>query len=94
MHETYGYVRVSTKEQNEDRQRIAMREANVPEKNIFMDKQSGKDFDRPQYKKLVKSCAEMICSTSRVLTAWDVITKRSRTSGASSRKRNALTSLC
>ncbi|MCD7832947.1 MAG: recombinase family protein [Lachnospiraceae bacterium] len=54
MPETYGYVRVSTKEQNEDRQIIAMQEANVPEKNIFMDKQSGKDFDRPQYKKLVK----------------------------------------
>ncbi|MCC8045718.1 MAG: recombinase family protein [Clostridiales bacterium] len=54
MPKTYGYVRVSTKEQNEDRQIIAMQEANVPEKNIYLDKQSGKDFDRPQYKKLVK----------------------------------------
>ena len=48
----YGYMRVSSKEQNEDRQRIAMKEAGVPEKNIYMDKQSGKDFERPQYKKL------------------------------------------
>ena len=51
---TYGYIRVSTKEQNEDRQLIALREMSVPEQNIFMDKQSGKDFQRPQYKKLVR----------------------------------------
>lgn len=50
----YGYVRCSSIDQNEDRQVIALREAAVPEKNIFMDKQSGKDFDRPNYKKLVK----------------------------------------
>ena len=50
----YGYIRVSSTDQNEDRQLIAMQEANVPEKNIYMDKQSGKDFNRPQYKKLVK----------------------------------------
>lgn len=50
----YGYVRCSSTDQNEDRQMIALREAAVPEKNIFMDKQSGKDFDRPNYKKLVK----------------------------------------
>ena len=51
---TYGYIRVSTREQNEDRQLIALREMSVPEQNIFVDKQSGKDFNRPQYKKLVK----------------------------------------
>ena len=52
---TYGYVRVSSTEQNEDRQRIALVEGKcVAEKNIYMDKQSGKDFERPQYKKLVK----------------------------------------
>ncbi len=50
----YGYVRVSTKEQNEDRQMIAMYKAGVPPDNIFLDKQSGKDFARPQYKKLVR----------------------------------------
>ena len=50
----YGYIRVSTREQNEDRQLIALREIGVPEKNIFLDKQSGKDFNRPQYKKLLR----------------------------------------
>ncbi|MCI9120690.1 MAG: recombinase family protein [Oscillibacter sp.] len=54
MSNIYGYIRVSTREQNEDRQLIALREMSVPEKNIFLDKQSGKDFDRPQYTKLVK----------------------------------------
>ena len=50
----YGYMRVSSREQNEDRQRIALLEMGVPEKNIFMDKLSGKNFERPQYKKLIK----------------------------------------
>lgn len=50
----YGYVRVSSTDQNEERQMIALREAGVHEKNIFMDKQSGKDFDRPNYKNLEK----------------------------------------
>lgn len=50
----YGYVRVSSTDQNEDRQMIALRDADVSEKNIFMDKQSGKDFNRPNYKKLVR----------------------------------------
>lgn len=49
----YGYVRVSSTDQNEDRQLIALREQGVEEKNIFIDKQSGKDFERPNYKKLV-----------------------------------------
>lgn len=51
---TYGYIRVSSTDQNEDRQLLAMQDKQVPQKNIFIDKQSGKDFDRPQYKKLVK----------------------------------------
>ncbi|WP_201754777.1 recombinase family protein [Pseudoflavonifractor sp. 60] len=51
---TYGYIRVSTREQNEDRQLIALREMSIPEGRIFMDKQSGKDFNRPQYKKLIR----------------------------------------
>ena len=50
----YGYIRVSTREQNEDRQLIALREMAVPEGNIYLDKQSGKDFLRPQYKRLVR----------------------------------------
>ena len=49
----YGYVRVSSTDQNEDRQLIALRAQGVDEKNIFIDKQSGKDFERPNYKKLV-----------------------------------------
>ena len=54
----YGYMRVSSKEQNEERQRIALLEEKVPEKNIYMDKLSGKDFERPQYKKLLKKLDE------------------------------------
>ena len=46
----YGYMRVSTREQNEDRQRVALLAAGVPERNLFMDKLSGKDFERPEYK--------------------------------------------
>ena len=51
---TYGYVRVSSIDQNEDRQYIAMQNLNIPEEQILMDKQSGKDFDRPAYKKLTQ----------------------------------------
>ena len=54
MENTYGYIRVSTREQNEDRQLIALREMHIAESNIFIDKQSGKDFNRPQYKRLVR----------------------------------------
>ena len=54
MGKVYGYVRVSSIDQNEDRQIIVMDENNVPKGNIYIDKQSGKDFERPQYKKLVK----------------------------------------
>ena len=50
----YGYIRVSTKEQKEDRQRIAMNNYGIPDSNIILDKQSGKDFDRPGFKRLMK----------------------------------------
>ena len=50
----YGYVRFISKDQNEDRQMIALKEVGVPEKKIYADKQSGKDFDRPQYKRLLR----------------------------------------
>ena len=52
--ETYGYVRVSSKDQNEDRQLIAIRELNVEPDHVFIDKQSGKDFCRPEYLKLME----------------------------------------
>ncbi len=54
----YGYIRVSTREQNEDRQRLALLAAGVPKNHIYMDKQSGKDFERPQYQNLLKKLGE------------------------------------
>ena len=54
MGNVYGYVRVSSIDQNEDRQLVVMDENNVPKGNVYIDKQLGKDFERPQYKKLVK----------------------------------------
>ena len=53
--DTYGYVRVSTKEQNENRQMAAMREFGVEESRIILDKQSGKDFQRPGYQRLIQT---------------------------------------
>lgn len=50
----YGYIRVSSIDQNEGRQLIALYEKGVPQKNIYIDKQSGKDFDRPKYKRLIR----------------------------------------
>ena len=83
---TYGYVRVSTQEQNEARQLIALREAAVPEKNIYMDKQSGKDFNRPAYQQMMKKLKRgdllIIKSIDRlgrnyeeILEQWRTITK-------------------
>ena len=54
MQKIYGYVRVSTREQNADRQLAAMREMKVPKERIFLDRISGKDFDRPAYQRLLK----------------------------------------
>ena len=82
----YGYIRVSTREQNEDRQLIALKEYNISEKNIFMDKQSGKDFNRKQYKRLLKHIKEndviIVKSIDRlgrnyeeIIEQWRYITK-------------------
>ena len=54
MGKVYGYVRVSSTDQNEDRQMIALSEVKVADETIFIDKQSGKDFERPQYKRMIK----------------------------------------
>lgn len=54
MSKIYGYARVSSSDQNEDRQLIALRGLGVPERNLFIDKQSGKDFERPAYRKLLR----------------------------------------
>ena len=85
----YGYIRVSTKEQNEDRQKIALREFSVPEENTYMDKLSGKDFNRPHYRKLlkklragdilvVKSIDRLGRNYDEILTQWRIITKEKR----------------
>ena len=82
----YGYIRVSTREQNEDRQVIALHEVGVPEKNIYMDKQSGKDFNRSQYKKLLRKMKkdDLLCIKSidrlgrnyeEILAQWRILTK-------------------
>ena len=82
----YGYIRVSTREQNEDRQVIALREVGVPERNVYIDKQSGKDFKRPQYKKLlrkmkkddllyIKSIDRLGRNYAEILEQWRMLTK-------------------
>ncbi len=82
----YGNIRVSTREQNEDRQVIALREADVPEQNIFMDRQSGRDFKRPQYRKLlrkmkkddllfIKSIDRLGRNYAEILEQWRILTR-------------------
>ena len=84
---TYGYIRVSSHDQNEDRQRIALHEVGVPDENVYMDKQSGKDFERPQYKKLLRKMKrdDLLCIKSidrlgrnyaEILEQWRVLTKQ------------------
>ena len=68
MSNIYGYIRVSSKDQNEDRQLIALNEVGVERKNVYLDKKSGKDFDRPQYKKLLRKLKKEILQQWRVLT--------------------------
>ena len=86
MSNTYGYIRVSTREQNEGRQLIALHEAGVTKKNIYMDKQSGKDFERPQYRRLlrklkkddllyVRSIDRLGRNYEEILEQWRIITK-------------------
>lgn len=82
----YGYIRVSTREQNEDRQLIALGDAGVTPDHLYLDKQSGKDFNRPQYKRLLKKLKKddllYIKSIDRlgrdyeeILEQWRVLTK-------------------
>ena len=85
----YGYVRVSSRDQNEDRQMIAMQDFGVEKKQIYLDKQSGKDFERPQYQKLLKKLKSgdtlVIKSIDRlgrnydeILVQWRTITKQKK----------------
>ena len=84
---TYGYMRVSSKEQNEERQRIAMHTFGIPDNAIYLDKLSGKNFDRPQYKRLirklkkddvfvVKSIDRLGRNYDEILEQWRLITKQ------------------
>lgn len=84
MSAVYAYVRVSSTDQNEDRQMIAMRKKKVPARNIFIDKQSGKDFNRPQYQALVKKLkpGDLVYIHSIVLIALAETMKRSKHNGA------------
>lgn len=86
MGNVYGYIRVSSRGQNEDRQLIALKEVGISEKNIYLDKQSGKDFNRPKYKRLlrklkkddllyIKSIDRLGRNYEEILEQWRVLTK-------------------
>ena len=86
MTQTYGYVRVSSADQNEDRQLMAMREYSITADRIYMDKLSGKNFQRPQYRALLRRLrpGDLLCITSidrlgrnyeEIQTQWRVLTK-------------------
>lgn len=90
MGNIYGYVRVSTREQKEDRQMDALEKLKVPEKNIYIDKQSGRDFERPNYQKLlhklkpedllyIKSIDRLGRNYEEILEQWRIITKEKKT---------------
>ncbi|WP_299447815.1 recombinase family protein [uncultured Phascolarctobacterium sp.] len=86
MGNVYGYIRVSTKDQNEDRQILAMESLSIPDKHLFIEKQSGKDFSRPQYQKMlrklkkddrlyIKSIDRLGRNYSEILEQWRILTK-------------------
>jgi DNA invertase Pin-like site-specific DNA recombinase len=86
MPSIYGYIRVSSRDQKEDRQYLALKKLEIPEKNIFLDKQSGKDFERPQYQKMlrkfqkddllyVKSIDRLGRNYDEILEQWHILTK-------------------
>lgn len=88
-HRKFGYCRVSSVAQHEDRQLIAMMELGIPEKNIYVDKQSGKDFNRPQYQKLlrkigensviyIKSIDRLDRNYTEIQEQWRIITKEKK----------------
>lgn len=89
MGSIYGYVRVSTREQNEDRQMIALNALQIAKNNIYVDKQSGKDFSRPMYTRLlkrlrqddllyVKSIDRLGRDYKEILEQWRILTKEKR----------------
>ena len=89
MEKIYGYIRVSSRDQNEERQRIAMRNFGIPKEQVYFDKQSGKDFERPEYQRLiarlnpndtlvVKSIDRLGRNYTEILNQWHLITKEKR----------------
>lgn len=89
MINVYGYVRVSTKDQNEDRQLVVMREQKIPERNIYVDKLSGKDFNRPMYRRMLKkmkpddllylkSIDRLGRNYEEILEQWRILTKEKK----------------
>ena len=89
MENRYAYIRVSTREQKEDRQLLAMKEIGIPDRQIYMDKQSGKDFNRPMYQRLLKQLRQgdllYIKSIDRlgrnyeeILEQWRYLTKEKK----------------
>ena len=86
MAKIYGYIRVSSTDQNESRQRIALEQQGIPSGHIFMDKMSGKDFQRPQYQAMLRKLrsGDLLCVVSidrlgrnyeEILEQWRVLTK-------------------
>lgn len=89
MNIRYGYARVSSREQNTNRQLVALKNAGVEGSNVFIDKQSGKDFDRPQYRKLLRKLKPgdelFVMSIDRlgrnyeeILNQWNLLTENKR----------------
>ena len=87
--QTYGYIRVSSRDQNEERQMIAMRQFGIEERLVYLDKQSGKDFNRPQYCRLikrlrpgdtlvVKSIDRLGRNYDEILEQWRIITREKK----------------
>ena len=87
--ETYGYVRVSSTDQNEDRQMLTMKELDIPQAHIFIDKQSGKDFDRPKYQRMInmlktgdvlyiKSIDRLGRNYEEIQNQWRLLTKEKK----------------
>lgn len=86
MHQTFGYIRVSSTDQNEIRQQLAFARLGIDEKHIYMDKQSGKDFQRPQYQAMLECLkpGDLLCITSidrlgrnykEIQHQWSILTK-------------------
>ena len=89
MGKVYGYIRVSSTDQHEDRQLLAMTERGIPQSRLYMDKQSGKDFDRPNYRALMKKLrsGDQLCITSidrlgrnyeEIQEQWRILTREKR----------------